>query len=65
MEYSDDQLTPSNAIFSRSLDEENGVQATVVLGVVGDLCIATPDDLSSSSYETKFRDVYFDDGTLG
>jgi hypothetical protein len=65
MEYSDDQLTPSNAIFSRSLDEENGVQATVVLGVVGDLCIATPDDLSSSSYETKFRNVHFDDGTLG
>jgi hypothetical protein len=48
-----------------SLDEENGVQTTVVLWVVGDLCIATPNDLSSSGYETEFRDVYFDDGTLG
>ena len=33
-----------------SLDEQNGVQAPVVFGIVGDLCIPTPNDLSSSSH---------------
>lgn len=47
------------------LDEQNSVQAAVVLGVVGNLGPTTPDDLATSGDKTKFRNVDLDDGTLG
>lgn len=47
------------------LNEQNSVQAAIVLGVVGNLGPATPDDLSTSGDQTKFRNVDLDDCTLG
>ena len=47
------------------LNEQNSVQAAVVLGVVGNLGPTTPDDLSTRGDQTKFRDVDLDDSTLG
>ena len=47
------------------LNEQDSVQAAIVLGVVGNLGPTTPDDLSTSGDQTKFRNVDLDDCTLG
>lgn len=47
------------------LNEQDSVQASVVLGVVCDLGPTTPDDLSTSCDQTELGNVDFDDGTLG
>ena len=41
----------------RCLHEKHGVDAAVVLGVVGDLRVLAPHDLASRGHETKFAHV--------
>lgn len=48
-----------------TLHQQDTVDAALILRVVSNLGIATPDDLSTSGYETKFADVDLDNGTLG
>ena len=47
------------------LYQKDTVDAALVLRVVGDLGVTTPDNLSTSSDKTKFADVDLDNGTLG
>ncbi|KAI6759013.1 hypothetical protein HG531_014009 [Fusarium graminearum] len=46
------------------LYQKNTVDAALVLWVIGDLSVATPNNLSTSGDQTKFADVDLDDGTL-
>lgn len=44
---------------------DSRVDTTVVLRGVGDLGPFTPDNLTAGRHHTQFRDVDFDDGSLG
>lgn len=48
-----------------TLYQQDTVDAALVLRVVGDLSVATPNDLATGSDETQLADVDLDNGTLG
>lgn len=45
--------------------KKDGVDATIVFGVVGDLSVFTPNHLTSGGGHAEFGNVDFDDGTFG
>ena len=47
------------------LNQKNGVDASIVFRVVGDLGVLAPDDLAGGGHQTEVGDVDLDDGTLG
>ena len=47
------------------LDQENGIDAAVVLGIVGHLGIFAPDNLASGGDKTELGHVDFQHGSLG
>ena len=44
--------------------QQHSVDAAIVLGVISDLRVLSPDDLSSRRHHTELGDVDLDDGTL-
>ena len=46
------------------IQQKNRVDASVVLGVVGDLSVLAPDHFSSGCHKTQLADVHLDDCTL-
>ena len=48
----------------RLLHEQHCIDATIILGVVRDLCVFAPYDFAPGSYEPELADVDFDDGPL-
>jgi len=46
------------------VDEEDGVDATVVLGVVGHLSIFSPDNFAPRGNKAQLADVHLDNGSL-
>jgi hypothetical protein len=47
------------------LDQKDGVDAAIVLRVVGHLGVLAPDHLATCCDQTKLTDIDLDDGTLG
>ncbi len=46
------------------LNKKHSIDAPVVLGVVGDLRVLSPDNLAPGSDKAQLRDVDLDDGAL-
>ena len=46
------------------IQQKNSVDASVVLGVVGDLSVLAPDHFSSGCHKTQLADVHLNDCTL-
>lgn len=57
-------MKPRHLTQTKVSDKEYRVDTTIVLGVVCDLCVTTPDDLASGSCQPQLRYVDFEDGTL-